>query len=243
MSVAFSNQSKGGKGKASAAGAGYSQFVAGGGNDGSVYYYDVEVEKMAARFDALQGHTLPVRDLAFAKDDSLIFTASDDMTVHVYDTKRRGMVATLAGHSSWVLGLAVSPDGRHIATGSSDRTVKIWDLGTKSCVHTFTGASDQVTQPRHSLLCLSSIFASAQCVLIKAHLLTNVQNFPRTHHRKVWSLAYSPDGTKLAAGVDDGSVMIFETPNTRQSAEQRRGTIDEEDEEDEMEAEDERTED
>lgn len=163
MSVAFSNQSKGGKGKASAAGAGYSQFVAGGGNDGSVYYYDVEVEKMAARFDALQGHTLPVRDLAFAKDDSLIFTASDDMTVHVYDTKRRGMVATLAGHSSWVLGLAVSPDGRHIATGSSDRTVKIWDLGTKSCVHTFTGASDQVTQPRHSLLCLSSIFASAQC--------------------------------------------------------------------------------
>ena len=48
---------------------------------------------------------------------------------------------------------------------------------------------------------------------------------------------------RQAAGVDDGSVMMFETPNTRQSAEQRRGTIDEEDEEDEMEAEDERTED
>jgi WD repeat-containing protein 61 len=149
MSVAFSNQKGGGKGKAAARSATeYSQFVAGGGNDGSVYYYDVEVEKMAARFDELQGHTLPVRDLAFSNDDSLLFSASDDMTVHVYDTKQRGMVATLAGHSSWVLGLAVSPDGRHIATGSSDRTVKIWDLGTKSCVHTFTGANDQVSCSR-----------------------------------------------------------------------------------------------
>ena len=62
-------------------------------------------------------------------------------------------------------------------------------------------------------------------------MLTDVQKLSRTHLRKVWSLAYSPDGTKLAAGVDDGSVMIFETPNVRQSAEQRGGTIDEEDEE------------
>ena len=45
---------------------------------------------------------------------------------------------------------------------------------------------------------------------------------------QVWSLAYSPDGTKLAAGVDDGSVMIFETPNVQSSA-LGRGTIDEED--------------
>ena len=158
LSVAFSNlPAAGGEGRASASNdgsIGYSQYVVGGGYDGSVHYYDVEVEQMAARFDELHGHTQPVREVAFAKDDSLIFSASDDMTIHIYDAKRRGMVASLAGHTSWVLGIAVSPDGRHIATSSSDRTVKIWDLGMKCCIQTFEAANEQVGKtPEHYYFC------------------------------------------------------------------------------------------
>ncbi|CAN0567485.1 unnamed protein product, partial [Ectocarpus sp. 12 AP-2014] len=88
----------------------------------------------------LEGHAMPIRSLCFSADGSLLFTASDDMRVNVYDVKNTSLVASFTGHTSWVLSVDCCPDGRHFATGGSDQTVKIWDMAAKECVHTFDSA-------------------------------------------------------------------------------------------------------
>ncbi|CAN0446070.1 unnamed protein product [Ectocarpus sp. 12 AP-2014] len=140
---------------------------------------------------------MPIRSLCFSADGSLLFTASDDMRVNVYDVKNTSLVASFTGHTSWVLSVDCCPDGRHFATGhrkhvfprcvcpcfrvlyvfgslehrrGSDQTVKIWDMAAKECVHTFDSA----------------------------------------HNNQVWSVAYSPAGDKLVSGCDDGVLQVFE---------------------------------
>eukprot|EP00897_Mesotaenium_endlicherianum_P005574 jgi/Mesen1/5044/ME000025S04446 len=110
--------------------------------DGTVAVFDVARQRL---LHTLGGHHMPVRSLCFSPVDArLLFTASDDMHVHLYDAEGGTLIAALAGHGGWVVSLAVSPDGAALATGSSDRSVRLWDLATRAVAQTVKDHSDQV---------------------------------------------------------------------------------------------------
>ena len=119
-----------------------SQWIGAGCNSGLVSVFDVEQKKQIMKNATT--HAMPVRSVAFSKDDKLLLSASDDQHVAIFDPRQGQAVTTLAGHSSWVLDVSLSPDGRRFATASADHTVKIWDLGVRRCLHTFDDHSDQV---------------------------------------------------------------------------------------------------
>ena len=61
---------------------------------------------------------------------------------------------------------------------------------------------------------------------------------------QIWSVTYNPDGTKLAAGVDDGTVVIYDTPLLQPEIPiDKEGVDGEEEDEDDGEEEDEDDED
>ncbi|XP_038695520.1 WD repeat-containing protein VIP3-like [Tripterygium wilfordii] len=74
----------------------------------------------------------------------VLFTASDDTHVHIYDSEGKALITALSGHTSWVLSVDGGPDGLAIATGSSDKTVRLWDLNMRAAVQTMTNHSDKV---------------------------------------------------------------------------------------------------
>ncbi|KAJ6746492.1 WD REPEAT-CONTAINING PROTEIN 61 [Salix koriyanagi] len=93
----------------------------------------------------LEGHFMPVRSLVYSPaNPRMLFSASDDAHVHMYDAEGKTMVAALSGHASWVLSVDASPDGAAIATGSSDKTVRLWDLSMRAAVQTVSNHADQV---------------------------------------------------------------------------------------------------
>ena len=110
--------------------------------DGTVAIFDSTRGKLLHH---LEGHNMPVRSLVFSPvDPGILFTASDDKHVRMYDAKNNSIVCAMSGHGSWVLCVDASPDGSALATGSSDRTVRLWDLSMRSSVQTITDHTDQV---------------------------------------------------------------------------------------------------
>ncbi|KAL3586180.1 hypothetical protein D5086_013047 [Populus alba] len=116
--------------------------VACGSMDGTISVFDVARAKFLHH---LEGHFMPVRSLVYSPaDPRVLFSASDDAHVHMYDAEGKSMIAALSGHASWVLSVDASPDGAAIATGSSDKTVRLWDLGMRAAVQTMSNHGDQV---------------------------------------------------------------------------------------------------
>ncbi|KAI3724798.1 hypothetical protein L1987_64565 [Smallanthus sonchifolius] len=113
-----------------------------GSMDGSISVFDVPRAKFLHH---LEGHTMPVRSLAYSPlDPRVLVSGSDDECIHMYDAEGKTLFSSMSGHSSWVLSVDVSPDGAAIASGSSDRTVKLWDPKMRAAVQTMTNHTDQV---------------------------------------------------------------------------------------------------
>lgn len=113
-----------------------------GSMDGTISVFDVARAKFLHH---LEGHFMPVRSLAYSPiHPRVLYSASDDAHIHMYDAEGKSLVGAMSGNSSWVLSMDVSPDGTALATGSSDRTVRLWDLSMRAAVQTMSSHKDQV---------------------------------------------------------------------------------------------------
>jgi WD repeat-containing protein 61 len=115
--------------------------VAAGHADGTLSLVDAATGTLAATVDA---HQLAVRSVAWSPDGSVLYTASDDGRVGVFDVSAAAAhVCSLAGHMGFVSALAPSPDrpGVLVSCGA-DKTVKLWDAGKRECVRTFEGSNN-----------------------------------------------------------------------------------------------------
>ncbi|KAI1813479.1 WD40 repeat-like protein [Poronia punctata] len=75
-------------------------------------------------------------------DDDKIITGSDDMLIHVYDTKTGKLRRRLEGHEGGVW--ALQYEGNTLVSGSTDRSVRVWDIEKGLCTQVFYGHTSTV---------------------------------------------------------------------------------------------------
>jgi len=96
----------------------------------------------------LEGHSDPVKSVAFSHDGSRLASGSDDCTVRVWNVATGQVEQTLGhsgdGHSGRVNSVAFSHDGSRLASGSDDRTVRVWNVATGQVEQTLEGHSGSV---------------------------------------------------------------------------------------------------
>jgi WD40 repeat protein/serine/threonine protein kinase len=127
---------------------------------------------------------------------------------------------TLPGHADQVDALAFSADGQKVTSVSRDGAVKVWDAATGRQLRAFTLRG----HPRIWALAVSAdgsrLATSWGSVKVYdtttereiLHLPVEVgHNHRGIRHATATSLAFSPDGHRLAAGNADGSAKVWDT--------------------------------
>jgi WD40 repeat protein len=180
------------------------QWVASGGTDRTVRLWRATGREEVA---LLHGHTGAVTELAFTPDGRRLASASLDGTVRVWEADPRAGLPVLRGHEKYVYPVACSPDGRWIASGSWDHTVRLWDART----------GEPCAELSHPGVVPALAFGPDGSWLVSGCLADDrlrVWDVASARPRKeikgpgeaVWSLAVSPDGSRIAA-VDWGGTM------------------------------------
>eukprot|EP00922_Rhytidocystis_sp_ex-Travisia-forbesii_P049827 GHVS01074137.1.p1 GENE.GHVS01074137.1~~GHVS01074137.1.p1 ORF type:complete len:979 (+),score=202.78 GHVS01074137.1:328-3264(+) len=132
----------------------------------------------------IEAHTDYIRYLAVHPTLPYVLSASDDMTVKLWDWSQDwNRVQTFEGHAHYVMMCQWNPKDTHIfATASLDRAIRVWGITTPSATVP-TGAT--IAQPHFSLM---------------------------GHERGVNCIEYSPNGERpyLVSGSDDKTVRVWD---------------------------------
>ncbi|CAG8890814.1 unnamed protein product [Penicillium egyptiacum] len=100
-----------------------------GSDDFQLRVYNYNTSEKITSFEA---HPDYIRSIAVHPTQPFVLTASDDMTIKLWDWEKGWKcVQVFEGHSHYVMGMAINPkDTNTFASACLDRTVKIWNLGS-----------------------------------------------------------------------------------------------------------------
>ncbi len=198
MSVAFSPDGK--------------TLASSGSGENVIRLWNVQTQQ---QIGALIGHNQNnVWAVAFSPDGRLLASGGwrGDETIRLWDVETQKQVGELIGHLHITNYLAFSPDGQILASagGWLDKAVYLWDVQTQTQIGVLGGLSAHVGSvafsPNGRLLAstvnwdntiyLWDVERQEQIGVLKGHDATDEGNPDR--------VAFSPDGTWLACGGDNG---------------------------------------
>lgn len=156
----------------------------------------------------LEGHMGQVNDVAVTPDTKHIVSASEDLTLRVWEVETGQCVRTLTGHGGWVRCVAACSDGARILSGSYDGTIRQWDIHTGICLSVLTGHKDTVwdvtVSPDGNVgISISDDESMKIWNLATGHCI-------QTMAGHFGSIVYSPDGRLLARGGLSGTIELLD---------------------------------
>jgi WD40 repeat protein len=160
--------------------------------------------------------------LALAPDGRTAAVGGYPLALRLRDLER-GRELTLRGHEHNVEAVAFSPDGQVLASGSIDQTVRLWEVATGREVATLKGHERSVMAVAFSPdgRVVASGEGSDSYPLRGEHprrirfwdVATGRELAAlEGHDSNVLSLALSPDGRRLASGLGNGTVLLWDVP-------------------------------
>ncbi|KAJ8612504.1 hypothetical protein CTAYLR_003689 [Chrysophaeum taylorii] len=138
---------------------------------------------------------------------NLLATAASDGVVRIWkplDSDDDAMVIALDGHHWYATAVAFAPGAELLASGSMDRTLRVWSYAATSSsaneqlvVESGTGASEDLSSiDRLSALGREVPIQQVPCIVL-------------SHAEPIYSVAWTPDGTRLVAGSNGGSPHVW----------------------------------
>ncbi len=204
--------------------------VAVGYRDGSVMLWHVFIENVEAELPFFV-HGGSVTSVAFSPDGALLAVGSSDKSATVWNVADKAIRFTFK-HEGTVRVVLFSPEGKHLATGSLDATAKLWDVETGQQFRSFAHSDHHTSvtfpsgytmpynnggircaafSPDGKFLATGGLFQDRDIKLWDIAL--GKQRWSVTQEESAKSVAFSPDGTLVAASFSDDVVRVLRVEN------------------------------
>ncbi len=205
-----------------------------GSSDFKVYEVDMSVEKPKPEALPGEGHASYVTGIARA--GAWIVSGSYDCRLIWWDPETKGLVRAVAAHDKWIRRVQASPDGKIVASVADDCLCKLWDAATGELLQTLVDHKP-VTPHNFPSMLFAAAFSRDGSLLATGDKIGHVAVWEMPSGKKVgeveaplmytWdarqrrhsiggirSLAFSPDGKRLAVGGTGqiGNVDHLEAP-------------------------------
>lgn len=138
----------------------------------------------------LEGHLAGITSVAFSPDGRQVVTGSADQTAKVWDAASGRELFVLKTDSAPITSAAFSPDGQRMVIGSADQTARIWEIASGREVVTLKGHGE-----------------GRQMGVYGEGDLFVTDNF---------SVAFSPNGQRIATGSADQTAKVWEAGSGRE---------------------------
>ncbi|KAM5505356.1 hypothetical protein McanMca71_003202, partial [Microsporum canis] len=178
-------------------------------DDGTVRLWD---PASGQHLQTLEGHSDPVRAVAFSPDGRMLASVSDDGTVRLWDPASGWHLQTLKGHGDPVRAVAFSPDGRILASASDDGTVRLWDSALGRHLQTLEGYGD----PIRAVAFLPDgrmLISASDDGIVRLWDPASGQHLQTLegHGDPVRAVAFSPDGRYIKTKTNKGILIVDST--------------------------------
>jgi WD40 repeat protein len=165
----------------------------------------------------LHGHREAVHTSRFAPDGKLLVTAGYGGEILVWDIAifaQRRLLKVLSGHTLEVNGLHFTADGNHLISGAADKTIRVWDLTTGACLQVIEEENGHcrtlALNADHSVLAAAGWAGLIRLYRVSAENRLQLVQTIQAHVTRIFQVAFSPDGTRLASCSEGGTVRVWD---------------------------------
>ncbi|WCJ43620.1 WD repeat-containing protein VIP3 [Euphorbia peplus] len=161
---------------------------------------------------------------------ALLLTGSLDETVKLWRSDELVLDHTNTGHCLGVVSVAAHPSGVIAASASLDSFVRVFDVDTNATIATLEAPPSEVWQMQFNSKGTTLAVAGGGSASVKlwdtsTWRLDTTLSVPRPEGQKpsdknsskkfVLSVAWSPDGRRLACGSMDGTISVFDVERAK----------------------------
>ncbi|KAJ2716563.1 Lissencephaly-1 [Coemansia spiralis] len=159
----------------------------------------------------LAQHRLPITAVRFHPQYTVLATASEDMTVKIWDSESGDFERTLKGHTKTVQGMAFDAKGAVLVTCSADLTLRVWDVADEyKCVRTLHGHDHCVSAV--SFLGSDKLVSASRDKTVKVWELSTGYCIRTLTGHAAWvrDVSVSPDARMICTASNDQTVRLWD---------------------------------
>jgi WD40 repeat protein len=151
----------------------------------------------------------------WSPDGKFLVVGSHDGSIHIWDIVNNKLYMTIHGHQGTVRTVAFRPGGKQFVTGSAYGGIKLWDAVNghmliqlrKDVCSCGLAINEVAWNPNGQLIAIGD---SGGAITIGDVAVESSFYRLKEHESNVWSVAWSPDGAKLASVSNDQTMKLWD---------------------------------